>query len=257
VSAESWTAVATTALVVVGAVQAGLFLWQLILLRRNVRDSAAAARAVAEAADAARAANRISREAIASDQRPWVRLKVTLGAALSYTSRDGWRIGLQYEIQNIGKIPARRVGFVADVVPFMLGYQEPEGPFHAQTNVANELHDFARQTLNARAGGGGFSLLLFPGDEPKAGTFVIHKSHQTFANALESARYTGQFIVLTCVIYQSTLDGSWHETAEAYALNLVAVGGGSSRIELTDGRFDLAGRGHGFVSHPLADPYAT
>jgi len=252
-NAESWTAGATVALVVVGVTQALLFLWQLTLLRRSVRDSAEAVRAATEAADAARAANRISREAMASEQRPWVTLKTQLAASLSHGARDGWSIELSYSIKNIGKTPARRVGFLADVIPFMMGYQEPGGSFHAQTNIANELHDFARRMLNAKAGGGGFSLLLFPEDS-REGRFVVNKSDAPFAKALESERYTGQFIVLTCVIYQSTLDHNWHETAEAYSLHLA---GANSRIELTDGRLDLAGRGHSFVSHPLADPYAT
>jgi hypothetical protein len=44
---------ATGALALVALVQAALFLWQLILLRRSVQDSAAAAEAAREAADAA------------------------------------------------------------------------------------------------------------------------------------------------------------------------------------------------------------
>jgi hypothetical protein len=117
---EAWTAVATFVLVLVGIAQAALFVWQLTLLRRSVRDSAAAARAATEAADAARAANRINREAFASEQRPWVTLKTVLNpiaVPLSYGSRDGWRIELRYSLTNIGKTPARRVGFMAEVVP--------------------------------------------------------------------------------------------------------------------------------------------
>jgi hypothetical protein len=253
-NADSWTAGATVALVIVGITQAALFVWQLTLLRRSVRDSAAAARAATEAADAARAANRISREAISNDQRPWVTLKTILNpiaVPLSYGLRDGWRIELRYALTNIGKTPARRVGFMTEVIPSMMGHQEPGGPVRDQTHIANELHDFARRMLNAKAGGGGFNLLLFPGDTREA-SFVINRSDAPFAGALESPHYSGQLIVLTCAIYQSTLDGSWHETAEAYSL---AVQG--QRIALTNGAFDVTDRILSFVSHPMADPYAS
>jgi hypothetical protein len=140
---------------------------------------------------------------------------------------------------------------MAEVVPFMMGHQEPEGPFHDQTNIANKLHDFARRSLDAKTGGGGFNSLLFPGDTREQ-TFVINKD-ASFSQTLESPRYSGQLIVLRCVVYQSP-DGSWHETAEACALS---VDGGDHRIALTNGQFDLSGRSLGFVSHPMADPYAN
>jgi len=251
---DSWTAGATVALVVVGITQAALFVWQLVLLRRSVGDTAAAARAATEAAEAARAANRISREAIASEQRPWLVLRTYLNPPLpvSYTAgSDGWRIVLRYEMTNVGKTPARRVSFTTEVVPFMMGYVDATGA-HLQTNIANELHDFARRSLNAKTGGGGFNSLLFPGDTRQS-IHQINRSDASFAEALESPRYSGQLIVLTCVVYQST-DGSWHETAEAYSLH---AGGGDHRIALTSGQFDLTGRTLGWMSHPMADPYAS
>jgi hypothetical protein len=251
-SPESWTAAATLALVAIGSAQAALFLWQLILLRRSVRDSANAARAAAEAVEVGRAANRISREAIASEQRPWVTLTTYLNRPLPVSfgegSSRGWRIELRYEMTNVGRTPARRVSYMAEVIPFLSGYQEPGGGFHNQTNVANELHDFTRRILTMKAGGGGFNSLLFPGDTRQQ-AFIFDKD-ESFTQALASSRYSGQLIVMTCVVYQSP-DGNWHETAEAYSL---AVLGG---IKLTDGRFDLAGRTPGLLSHPQADPYAN
>jgi hypothetical protein len=135
----------------------------------------------------------------------------------------------------------------------MMGHQEAGGAFRDQTNIANELHDFARRMLNAKAGGGGFNLLVFPGDTREA-FMIINKPDAPFAQALESPHYSGQLIVLTCAIYQSTLDGSWHETAEAYALY---VHGGDNRIAPTNGTFDMTGRFLGFTTHPMADPYAS
>jgi hypothetical protein len=54
------------------------------------------------------------------------------------------------------------------------------------------------------------------------------------------------------------IDDSWHETANAFAFFLTSQQqGASTKIELTGGRFDLAGRSYGFQFHPSADGYAT
>lgn len=253
-NSESVTAWAAVALVFVGGTQAALFLWQLVLLRRNVRDASASA-------EAAREANRISWSA----QRPWIRLTTHLsalrGGPLIY-DQDGWRVVLTYVINNVGKTPARRTNFSARVIPFLLSHQPtPGGRFVPATDVAAELRKFARGSSNMSvASPSVFGTLLFPGEERPGAVFQVYCNDATFAEGLASPSYSGQLVVLACVSYQSTIDDSWHQTADAFAFFLnpnPEQPTASTRIELTGGRFDLAGRSYGFQYHPTADSYAT
>jgi hypothetical protein len=65
----------TFCLVVVGAAQAGLFLWQLILIRKGLTDTKEAADAARETAKAANESAILAREEFLSTHRPKIRVK--------------------------------------------------------------------------------------------------------------------------------------------------------------------------------------
>jgi hypothetical protein len=113
----SWLVIATFALAFVAAVQAGLFIWQLILIRRSMGDTKRAADAAAAAANAAtRQAKELRRSADATEgaltdlERPWIFVegaKVNMERSmrpLGPPLPNDWFITLR--LRNVGRMPA-------------------------------------------------------------------------------------------------------------------------------------------------------
>ena len=72
---DKLTARATSLLVLVSVVQAGLFVWQLRLLQTSTGDAAKSAIAAENATNAATVWNELSRSAHLAEQRPWIYVK--------------------------------------------------------------------------------------------------------------------------------------------------------------------------------------
>jgi hypothetical protein len=215
-----------------------------------------------------REANREARRAHLNEQRPWVTFTMHPNVGLSY-GQDGWHVDLQYEIKNLGKTPARRTWVFAEVIPHMLGLVQlppevPEVITWQGTDVRLELRKDAQtaETTNAQTSGA-FGELLFPGDK-SAHSFSAYPGNQSVADKLALYNYSGNFLILAGVSYQSTIDDSWHATtAQAYSLGLVGFPGvppqrvGPLKIQLVNGQFALGQRRANLEPAPLADGYAT
>lgn len=112
-----YLAIATALLFVAATAQAGLFVWQLILLRRSVQDSAMAASASTRSANT-------SEESFRRLERPYIfafgvnRLRVNVQVA-------GGRPFVTYDIANHGKTPAIVENMRAS---FSTGEVDPETP---------------------------------------------------------------------------------------------------------------------------------
>jgi hypothetical protein len=92
----------TCVLAVIAGIQAALFVWQLIYMRKGVRDAEIAANAAAEG-------NKINRENFVAMRRAWITLDDAKLIAATTFSEDGFRIIAQATIKNIGDTPAKAV----------------------------------------------------------------------------------------------------------------------------------------------------
>ncbi len=105
----------TGALVIVGGVQAGLFLWQLDLIRRSLTDAKEASDAAKISADAATRQAKATEESFAKLERPYLFVS---GVWILDFDTDFDEFFLQYGIANHGKIPAiverAWIGFTID-----------------------------------------------------------------------------------------------------------------------------------------------
>lgn len=124
--------IATIALVIVAAVQAGMFVWQLVLMRQGVDDAKTAADAATNAAAAANVqATELKRSADATEravtefERPWLFVE---GAQVSLRDTNvinSWMIRLT--LRNYGRTPALVQGAIfkigdKDTLPGMPDY---------------------------------------------------------------------------------------------------------------------------------------
>jgi hypothetical protein len=122
----------TAALVIVGAVQLVLFIWQLRLIRTSLDDAKISADAAADAAKAAARQAHVAEETLAKIERPYLfAFNVSALSVETYEAADGdysW-LKVIYSIANYGKIPAiiksAQVGlsaFTEPLSPPRLGY---------------------------------------------------------------------------------------------------------------------------------------
>jgi hypothetical protein len=106
----------TLCLVGIAILQAGLFVWQLLYMRKGMHDATIAAEAAAQSANAASVQTRIARDTQTNLQRPYI-FAFDVGrlvrAATDDGANDDWFIA--YTVANYGSIPAIietvRVGF--------------------------------------------------------------------------------------------------------------------------------------------------
>ena len=96
----------TLSLVVVGGIQAGLFLWQLDIIRKSLVDAEKAANAAAEAARAATDQADIAKRTFLDRERPYI-----FAFEVQYIKQSNWAGPLypfcvSYSVANYGNMPA-------------------------------------------------------------------------------------------------------------------------------------------------------
>jgi hypothetical protein len=199
------------------------------------------------------ASNRFAREALNADQRPWVKLKVTIDDSMV------GQLVFRWSLTNIGKTPAERAHVRIEIVPFAEEFHRPQihpPVVSARTDVSAELRRFADECAQLDSDIDDKGALLFPNDAPHSATWgdggLEHKEGVT------SPAFSGYFVVLAVAMYRSTIDQSPHLTAQAYSLALEPTPQNQSvNFELVDGRFDLSGRTPRFSLWQEASNYVT
>jgi hypothetical protein len=201
-------------------------------------------------------ANRESSVAHSNELRPWMQMTaLRLSVQLSY-SQGTWHTEIAYRMKNTGRTPAKRVTFDVHLIPDVIAVLDPVTKLPTEgTDIAAELRKFASQSQRVNEiTKGPFGQLLFP-DAEVPGRFIIDAGGSEFEQ-LSAPGYGGQFVLLTCITYQSSIDDAWHETAQAYAYYLTSDGK-PSRIKLENGEFTLGNRQCVLVSHSRGDNYVT
>ena len=142
-SSDKWTAEFTGLLVLVGAAQAGLFLWQLALLRQSALDAKIAAEAAKGSADAAKDSSETSKVWMVASDRAYIHFNGCRW--ISHRDPENnvfWRIRPTWI--NSGNTPPRRLHiyahyefrddplpedypFLVEQVPFILTTIPPKG----------------------------------------------------------------------------------------------------------------------------------
>lgn len=169
--------------------------------------------------------------AIILDQRPWVSVDVQLVPPLVYDDMGWdagfrWHIGINYTLGNDGKTPAVNAEFFANLIPFMIsGWPvqkiengKPEGLPERGTDVAAELKKFSANVKGMRSALGPMQNNLLFRDKKLSGRFNINANPQLFGDAANNPLYSGNLVLLVCVIYSSTLNNAVYETAASYAI---------------------------------------
>jgi hypothetical protein len=100
-------------LTVVAAIQAGLFVWQLVLLRRSIRDSALAASAAGEAAKAAQSSAEAQRAMAVAMARPRIVVRRVTVARFA----PNQPIAIEFALVNVGDTRAMIAERNATVLP--------------------------------------------------------------------------------------------------------------------------------------------
>lgn len=165
------------------------------------------------------------------DQRPWVSFDVTLLPPLSYDDKEWnagfrWHVAIGFTLTNAGKTPAVNAEFFANLVPFMIsGWPperikngKPEGPPVPGTNVPEELKKLCTSVKEMRSVLGPMQNNLLFRDGKISGRFNINANPQLFRDAASNPFYSGNLVLLVCVIYGSTLNKEVYETAVPYAV---------------------------------------
>jgi hypothetical protein len=119
----------TAALVIVGAVQLVLFVWQLRLIRTSLDDAKISADAAADAAKAASRQAHVAEESLAKIERPY--LFIFNVSALGVNEIDGpdedyTLLRVSYSVANYGKIPA----IIKHAQASLSHFTEPLSPAH-------------------------------------------------------------------------------------------------------------------------------
>jgi hypothetical protein len=121
-----WLAAFTLLLVIVAGVQAGLFVWQLRLMKTGSLDTKVAADAAKESAD-------VSKTTMEANNRPWLKLVIT--SAGQFVIKDGKaHLRIAYAIDNVGKSPAIAAHFGA--------FAKVTKPFPYQALMNSEMNTY-------------------------------------------------------------------------------------------------------------------
>jgi len=239
----------TTLLFVLGVIQIGF------LIHTN--------RTAETAANAAIEQNKISRDAMIADQRPWLPLDVDLTTPLVFDHKAGdsgglWQISLRWNTKNIGKTPATNVSFSARLIPWIFDSvpvdekAQATGPIVPGTNIATEFDDVCGFTERLTDYKIGFGQIMFPNETNEKWTrdFGLNGDPHLFKVAKELHTYTGQFLIIACLTYGSTISDSKYRTAKAYSLWKI----GDGKINLDGEAVPLAKLG--FTVFPTNGTYA-
>ncbi len=215
----------TLGLFIFTAVLALISVIQIFLFIQSNRQANRASEAALNAADAARESNNISRQVMIAEQRPWIKHEVSIGGPLSFSAEKGWKFPLEYNLTNVGKSPGTMVSFYAQLLPFNISVYPkenvangiPKGDPLPGTDIEAELQKISKVPDDKEWLKMSFGEILFPNDVIK-GVLNIHTNSQLFDKAKEHEGFSGQFLVLVCVKYGSTLGDDMYRTAKSYQL---------------------------------------
>jgi hypothetical protein len=142
-----WLFVATGTLATVAAVQAGLFLWQLRLMREGINDSKTAANAAETAAKTAQRSAEISQQRLIASNRAWVKAEIEMSDQPCIFDSNSISVAFRFKLQNIGNAPALNISTHAWLVPFSSGSAPTEelrtgdGSFPVQIQRCEEVRN--------------------------------------------------------------------------------------------------------------------
>ena len=182
-------------------------------------------------ANAAIESNNISRAAMIADQRPWVSVGVEIGGPLAYDANDWdagirWHIPLRYKLQHLGKTPATKVSFFAEIIPFTLPHWPtnmikdgmPQGLPIPGTDIAKEIESVCGFPETMATHNMGWGHVLFPGEREER-IFGLNGNPSRFDDAKKTPEgYHGQFLIVVCVTYGSPYSDEPYRTAKAFNL---------------------------------------
>lgn len=200
----------TLFLVVFTAVLSGVGVIQLKLLTR--------AETVAEkSANAAKESAEVAKNTLIASNRPWMSLDVELAGDLSFDTpilgaNNKWSIPITYRTRNIGHSPATDVSFFAAIIPFTLPHfanktpnGEVQGPIIAGTDLAEEIDKVCKFPETMASQKMGWGQVVFP-DESISAKFELNGNADLFEKAKTNSGYSGQFVIVGCITYGSTLN---------------------------------------------------
>ncbi len=201
------TAVYTGLLFLVAFAQAGLFVWQLRLMRQSTKDAGDAARAAEKAAAAAEHSIKVSRDAYIASERPWVSVAAAVSTDLCKKSH-GIEFGVHFTVKNYGKSPAIDVHIVYEVVTLRIASDQFGG---VRQRIA-ELGTKTNMGMN-------MGVQLFP-DEEKVIPWVNTLNNKEIQEATQShqppAGLLPSFYVVGAVFYKSAFSEEIHQTGFNY-----------------------------------------
>jgi hypothetical protein len=155
-------------LVIVAAIQAGFFWYQLRLMRQGVTDATIAARAAEKTAIAAELQAKTSTEALHRANRPWVGLFGSLQTVVPLTFNDvGARSEIKFKIKNAGNSPA------IDTAPLLIFSVGP-----ARGDPRQYVSGIPREFFHAPIG-----IPLLPGDMREWPVSLIEAPRHQFSLA--------------------------------------------------------------------------
>lgn len=191
------TALFTGGLIVVGVLQAGLFWWQLSLIREGLSDTE-------DAAEAAKEQAKLARESLIASQRAWIKVSdVKLHDALYV--RDGRAsTTVTFRLENVGNAPGLQIA------PWIrLGVVRRDG-----THLTRFTRECEEQRLPPP-----FQAFLFPGevfppsDKPVA--FPAHIKREDFEPGIhdEGGLKHVMPLIMGCIFYKFPTDRErFHQT---------------------------------------------
>ena len=175
-------------------------------------------------------AKNIADEITKNSQRPWIDFEVSLVGPLSYDDTR-WNMSLVYQLKNTGKTVAK-ADFFAEILPFVISHWPndsikngvPQGLPEPGTKTSAELRKMCNeassraQKMESFLGAPRMGIDLVSIDKETVGSVSVSGDPEAFKAAKDSQGYSGQFVLLACVVYNSELDSTMRKTAKAFAL---------------------------------------
>jgi hypothetical protein len=215
------TSIIGMATVAILIVQALAFWRQTRALQESVnemRTATGVARSAADSAkqavDAAIESNRVGREALIEDQRPWVAIRGDPIIKSIERESDGWRVTLLLMIENTGRTPAHNVHTFAQIIPAVPRQNLELESAHAK--LRNDALFFAAIW---------YGELLFPGEAPRGieGKVLLTDAHLAPFHAEGLNDYP--LMISACVYY--TAAGFKEPRITAFVLGVTRATGGN------------------------------
>ena len=149
----------------------------------------------------------ITRQALTTNERPWIAVDVAIGGDLKFQKIDGSAtIPLIITMTNLGKTPAQKVFKAFKVIP------------SDTTDVAVEeqkLFKYATEAVKAEPGVPYIGYTLFPAkDTPLVvkETFIISPDDVKVISTTFGPAHAKQLMIFGCVAYRYAFDNSIHRT---------------------------------------------